>query len=58
MTSPSGAESDSSTFTNYVNISLSINKLDETNYDLWASNWKLWLKDQIMLTILLKRHLE
>ena len=36
----------SSIYTNYVNVHLSIDKLDGTNYDTWASNIKLWLKSQ------------
>jgi len=35
-----------SIYTNYVNVHLSIDKLDETNYDTWASYIKLWLKSQ------------
>jgi len=38
--------SDSSIYTNYVNVHISIDKLDGTNYDTWASNNKLWLKSQ------------
>jgi len=37
---------DPSIYTNYVNIHLSIDKLDGTNYNTWASNIKLWLKSQ------------
>ena len=37
---------DSSIYTNYVNVHLSIDKLDGTNYDTWASDIKLWLKSQ------------
>jgi len=37
---------DSSIYTNYVNVHLSIEKLDGTNYDTWASDIKLWLKRQ------------
>ena len=37
---------DSSIYTNYINVHLSIDKLDGTNYDTWASNIKLWLKSQ------------
>jgi len=33
-------------YTNYVNVHLSIDKLDKTNYDTWASDIKLWLKSQ------------
>jgi len=36
--------SNPSIYTNYVNVHLSIDKLDETNYDTWASDIKLWLK--------------
>lgn len=32
-------------FTNYV-TSLSTEKLDDSNYDIWASNIKLWLIGQ------------
>jgi len=35
-----------SIYTNYVNVHLSIKKLDKTNYDTWASDIKLWLKSQ------------
>ena len=35
-----------SIYTNYVNVHLSIDKLDGTNYDTWLSNIKLWLKSQ------------
>ena len=38
--------SDPSIYTNYVNVHLSIDKLDGTNYDTWASDIKLWLKSQ------------
>jgi len=38
--------SDSSIYTNYVNVHLSIDKLDGTNYDTWASDITLWLKCQ------------
>ena len=47
----------SSIYTNYVNVHLSIDKLDGTNYDTWASDIKLWLKSQGYvdhLTLLLK----
>ena len=37
---------DSSIYTNYVNVHISIDKLDGTNYDTWASYIKLWLKSQ------------
>jgi len=37
---------DPSIYTNYANIHLSIDKLDGTNYDTWASDIKLWLKSQ------------
>jgi len=37
---------DPSIYTNYVNVHLSIEKLDGTNYDTWASDIKLWLKSQ------------
>jgi len=33
-------------YTNYVNVHLYIDKLDETNYDTWTSDIKLWLKSQ------------
>ena len=35
-----------SIYTNYLNVHLSIGKLDETNYDTRASDIKLWLKSQ------------
>jgi len=38
--------SDSSIYTNYVYFHLSIDKLDKTNYDTWASDIKIWLKSQ------------
>jgi len=31
-----------------INVHLSIDKLDRTNYDTWASNIKLWLKNQVV----------
>jgi len=37
---------DLSIYTNYVNIYPTIDKLDGTNYDTWASDIKLWLKSQ------------
>ena len=37
---------DPSIYTNYVNVHISIDKLDGTNYDTWASDIKLWLKSQ------------
>jgi len=37
---------DPSIYTNYVNIHLSIDKLDGTNYDTCASDIKLWLKSR------------
>jgi len=37
---------DLSIYINYVNVLLSIDKLDGTNYDTWASDIKLWLKSQ------------
>ena len=37
---------DPSIYTNYVNVHFSIDKLDGTNYDTWASDIKLWLKSQ------------
>jgi len=33
-------------YTNYVNVHLSIDKLDGKNYDTWASDIRLWLKSQ------------
>ena len=36
---------DLSIYTNYVNVHLSFDKLDGTNYDTWASDIKLWLKN-------------
>ena len=35
-----------SVFTNYVSAPLSIDKLDGSNYDTWASDIKLWLNGQ------------
>jgi len=37
---------DPSIYTNYVNVHLSIDKFDGTNYDIWALDIKLWLKSQ------------
>jgi len=37
---------DPSIYINYVNVRLSIDKLDGTNYNIWASYIKLWLKSQ------------
>jgi len=31
-------------YTNYVNVHLSVDKLDGTNYDTWTSDIRLWLK--------------
>ncbi|XP_052737011.1 uncharacterized protein LOC128197982 [Vigna angularis] len=45
-TSIGGSSSDPSIYTNYVNVHLSIDKLDGTNYATWASDIKLWLKSQ------------
>ena len=42
----SAVVSDSSIYTNYGNVHLSIDKLDGTNYDTWALDIKLWLKSQ------------
>ena len=38
--------SDPSIYTNYANVHLSIDKMDGTNYDTWASYIKLWFKSQ------------
>jgi len=38
--------SDPSIYTNYVNGYLTIDKLDDTNYETWKSDIKLWLKNQ------------
>jgi len=46
MASFAAIMADSSIYTNYVNVHLSIDKLDGTNYDTWASDIKLWLKGQ------------
>ena len=35
-----------SVYTNYINVHLSIDKLDGINYATWASDIKLWLKSQ------------
>lgn len=37
---------DPSIYINYVNVKLSIDKLDRCNYDTWASNIKLYHKSQ------------
>jgi len=42
----SATVSNSSIYTNYVNVYLSIDKLNETNYDTWASGIKLWINSQ------------
>jgi len=41
MASSAATMPNPSIYTNYVNIHLSIEKLDETNYDSWVSNIKL-----------------
>ena len=46
MTSSTTTMSNSSIYTNHVNVHLFIDKLDGTNYDTWASDIKLWLKSQ------------
>ena len=46
MASSAATKSNSSIYTNHVNVHLSIDKLDRINYDTWASNIKLWLKSQ------------
>jgi len=33
-------------YTNYVNVHLSIDTLNGTNYDTWVSTIRLWLKSQ------------
>ena len=33
-------------FTNYIGAPLSIEKLDESNYDTWVLDIKLWLAEQ------------
>lgn len=38
--------SDRSIYTNYVNMHLSIDELDDINYTTYASDIKLWLKSQ------------
>lgn len=50
-----GARVEPSVFTNYVIVLFSIDKLHETNYDTWAWDIKLWLKDKIMLFVLLRQ---
>jgi len=37
---------DPSIYTNYVNVHLSIDKLDDSNYATWASDIKLWFESQ------------
>ena len=46
VSSSSTPLSEPSVYTNYVNVHLSIDKLDGTNYATWASDIKLWLKSQ------------
>jgi len=46
MTSTAAIMSDLSIYTIYVNVHLSIDKLDETDYDTWALDIELWLKSQ------------
>jgi len=46
MTSSTITVPDPYVYTNYVNVHLSITKLDDTNYDTWVSDIKLWLKTQ------------
>jgi len=50
MTSTS-SRFDSSIFTYYVNVPLSIDKLDDTSYETWAFDIKLGLRDKILLII-------
>jgi len=38
---------DPSIYTRYVNVHLSIEKLDRTNYDAWTLDIKLWLNSQL-----------
>ncbi|KOM41612.1 hypothetical protein LR48_Vigan04g181000 [Vigna angularis] len=51
-TSLGGSFSNPSIYTNYVNVHLSIDKLDDTNYATWASDIKHWLKSQGYVDIL------
>ncbi|KAF1889445.1 hypothetical protein Lal_00024770 [Lupinus albus] len=37
---------DNTIFTNYITSPLSMEKLDDSNYDTWASNIQLWLTGQ------------
>jgi len=46
MASFAATMSDPSIYTNYVNVHLSSDKLDGTNYNTWALDIKLWLKSQ------------
>ena len=46
MSSFAATMHDRSIYTNYVIIHLSIDKMDGTNYDTWASDIKLWIKSQ------------
>ena len=39
-------KADTFTFTSYVSVPLSTDKLDGSNYDFWASDIKLWLTGQ------------
>jgi len=45
MASSAATMPNPSIYTNYVNVHLSIDKLDGTNYDTWALDIKLWLKN-------------
>jgi len=46
MASSAATMPNPSIYTNYVNVHLSIDKLDGTNYDTWAFDIKLWLNSQ------------
>jgi len=39
---------DPSIYTNYVNVHLSINKLDDTNYDTWPQTLNYDLRIRVM----------
>lgn len=42
-------------FTDYVNVPLSIGKLDDNNYNMWDSNIKFYLKIQDYVGHLIER---
>jgi len=55
ISSTTTSGSDQSIFTNYVNASLSIDKLDDTNYWTCALGIKLWFESQGYLDYLTQK---